>query len=659
MGNKEVQRPSILLKGTDIPRQSYSLGDYLDPEELETEYKRLSKELQNASDNLYRYATIPDHKSQAEWDTLQEKPEQLTNAFLSLHQRIEDSPQGQTANGINLTSVLFTACALLTYKALEQQKKFAEKHDFLYFFEPWHQFRKFLFTGNVHIKLGDASILDMVNDSNLAPSSVFKFAMEAYFVRNRKTHTKILAENQTPLTIAYPNLTKQHIQLASGEAMALVNTGSRDLDLLFREFFQETFQGTDKEIAQAAKEVVKRTLSLRAKILHTILDPNSSEFPPLKEMVEKYLEDESEIRSIAILRLGLNNYNAISYVYRATRELARFNDDNSLFYTRLSSAIRDFMEEFPSITILTKDDLPSIIDINYNSKNPVSPSSEDLRKIVGLIFQNSSKREYAVGPEKINWGDLVSPTSVRVEFLKNTPSKFMVLLHYQNKEGDVLDLPLLFDTKKGELDWGFLESPKDQEMEALGEALLLVTQSILLNIQQQAESEYQQRQNERQTQIQAPQATTRQSRPKELYVPRKKATREKRPIPLTPLQEILQSEIPFPIQPEQQGIKNQIVSPQNEDLEKMMKNFSSGDIALVIKGIEGYNQRAVGQFKMLRLPGKQGQNLFTLRVNCGTGGDIRVLLQESTTTTDSPNLRTFEILDIDYRKNIYRRRQLE
>jgi len=115
--------------------------------------------------------------------------------------------------------------------------------------------------------------------------------------------------------------------------------------------------------------------------------------------------------------------------------------------------------------------------------------------------------------------------------------------------------------------------------------------------------------------------------------------------------------MPFSVQPRQE-IKNQIVLTQRDDLNKMMENLSSQDRALVITGIEEYNQRSAGQLKMLRISGEERKPLFTLRINTGSGGGgIRVLMHELPNPTEG-NTRAFEIIAIDYRKNIYRKRGL-
>lgn len=91
----------------------------------------------------------------------------------------------------------------------------------------------------------------------------------------------------------------------------------------------------------------------------------------------------------------------------------------------------------------------------------------------------------------------------------------------------------------------------------------------------------------------------------------------------------------------------------------MMKNLSSEDRALVIKAIEEYNQRSIGQFKRLRFSRQEKGPLFTLRINTGSGGaGIRVLMHEVPNLAEESNTCAFEILDVDYRKNIYKKRGL-
>jgi hypothetical protein len=87
----------------------------------------------------------------------------------------------------------------------------------------------------------------------------------------------------------------------------------------------------------------------------------------------------------------------------------------------------------------------------------------------------------------------------------------------------------------------------------------------------------------------------------------------------------------------------------------MMKGLAPSDQMEIVEGIQNYNETGIGKFRMLKALGKEGQRLYALRVNCGPRGGSRVLLQESKSEETLPNTRKFQILDIDYRKDIYRK----
>jgi hypothetical protein len=405
--------------------------------------------------------------------------------------------------------------------------------------------------------------------------------------------------------------------------------------------------------------MTKRINSLRQNIFNTILDPNSPDFPALMEAVNNYLgREDQQLRTDALLQLGLNKNENIVKAYRRATELSQQHNEHSAFYTLLEKSIKQYLEDIPQeLGILTSDDLPLFIDVDKATGDQTVPTLDDMGKINKLIFQRTPQREYEVETERVSLGDMVPPNSLRVEFPKGHPNIFNIYFYYENEQGESTTLELNFDTRKNEFDWKpFAPDTSDPEMTELRKASLFASYSILSQIQQQTEAEYQQKQKERQVKTQTPQATVRQSRPKEPYVPRVKEKRQERPSPLSPIQEILQSNIPF--FPETQRVRNQILVPEEEGFEDMIKGISAPDQKIIAEGIQNYNENGVGTFRMLKALGNEGQRLYALRVNCGPRGGSRVLLQESDSEETSPNIRKFQIVDIGYRKDIYRKRGL-
>lgn len=602
---------------------------------------------------------MSDRKSQGELQRLLDSfaSDEINHAKTSLvkiaEARLQQEDQNATISPF-FPYILEGASSLLMERRLDRLKTITEKEGYAYFFDPTIQFYKFGSTGDINIKMQGISIKDVVNNPNLSASSAYRFLVAPYLEGN---NIKAFNENKTPLAIKYPNVAKNNVILASNELLSMTFMGEKgDFETVARTFLPNP-RGAEKTIISTAKEIIGKISVLKKKISNTILDSNSPEFQELKGIAEKFLSNEN-IRDLAILQLGIaDGVDEIIAAYRKTKELGQANTDNSIFYKNLASYIETFVAGSP---VLTQDDLDSLIDTDITLDNVIIPTPEDLRKLGISIFQKSNKKEYTMEPDATNWeSPLPPPLYVEVVFPQGNPIQVYAYLHYQSKKDEVLDLVLKFDAKRGKFYWNVLDAPDDPEMKSKKDAVLLAAKSILSDVQKQAETECQQKQKERQTKAQTPQTIVRQPRPKETYVPREKVAKEKRTRPLTSFQEALQSKMSFPIQPEQQRVKNQIVIKGDQEINEMAKNVSFQDRELVVRAISEYNQRNVGQFKRLRYSGQEKEPLFSLRVNTGQGGGgIRVLMHEVPNPSEADNTRAFEILDIDYRKNIYRKRGL-
>lgn len=458
-----------------------------------------------------------------------------------------------------------------------------------------------------------------------------------------------------PLTIAYPNFTKETIESATGQTNAFLNTTPERFELILRKFFPQLSQlsSTEKEIIEKAREMVKRISKIKPNIYSTILNPTSPEFPLLKDEVERYLSEEDiYIKTLVIKYLGLDTAENIAYGYRRAKELTQNNNENSAFYARLTNSIREHIEEIPSaMNVLTKDDLPSLIDAEISLDNVDIPTLEDLRKQSMPLSQKPLRPVYSIDPQSINWKNLVPPTWARFGFYNGGTRKFIVGLYYQNEDGESLYLPIWCDTRKGEFDWGFMEAPDDPEMKDMRDAALLATQSILTDVQRRIDAEHQERQREREArmQIQRP-AQGRKVRSGEQYVPRQKEERQERPMPPTPIQEILEGQFILPVR---KGVKRYISLPEEEGIRSMMEGFSEENQNRIIAGINRFNERGTGKFKPLEVIEHDGKPAWELRV-----GDFRALVTRADPTSeDASNKRdAFTIYKIDDRKNIFKKK---
>ena len=81
--------------------------------------------------------------------------------------------------------------------------------------------------------------------------------------------------------------------------------------------------------------------------------------------------------------------------------------------------------------------------------------------------------------------------------------------------------------------------------------------------------------------------------------------------------------------------------------------ISTVDLEKLKQGLEKFNEKGLGRFKMLVLPDEDGQPLYSLDIRgVEARGGIRVLLKEEGSEKGN---RNFKIKSIGYRKDIYRK----
>lgn len=236
-----------------------------------------------------------------------------------------------------------------------------------------------------------------------------------------------------------------------------------------------------------------------------------------------------------------------------------------------------------------------------------------------------------------------------IQFDENRPRLFRVILSYENAAGELLELNLDFDTTKNNLDWNFIESPTEPNMQTIYRASVQATQQILLYVLDKAKQEYREKQKAKQMKPLPPSAKAppRQRTEDEIYQLRKQVRLEAKP----GIEALAFSALETAIDGKRDTEKR-IFYPRNEILEKMLDKLSSVDRQTVLKGIDELNNTGRGEFTRKRRRSKDGKILYTLRVNCSVSGGIRVLLHESESST---GVRNFEILDISYRKDTYKK----
>jgi hypothetical protein len=639
MPNNETYKP--------IPPE-ITMGAYPDTftQNLLTEndefYKEITKLAINTSDTLGPLLTA---NAREEFNKSTKLSAEISDTKIKLN-------DPQNIDTTILTTTLNAAKRLLLYHEVEKRKEIAKKDNRFHHYEQLANYQQLSGSSIVQCKIGPLSVADLASNKKLPASAIFSSYLESI-----KTDNETPNSYRGPLADKYPNKAKDIYIHAKATMLSVLCISNLSPQTLERQDLIEGNSKTTREIIRKAKEILIQTKHHINTMPNTLLEPDSVDFLPLKEQIENFFSKNEASDSIQLLReLGI--IKNVLYDYRTAKKLAERNIKNtSDFYHLLSEELVEYAQPYLAEDgYLTNDDIPTILDADKIIPE-VKVSIEDLKRPANAIFQKSKRKQYTINPEKINWKNLLPPESVDLHFPSESGRKFNIRLFYKNELGESLKLNFGFDTKNNIIDWLFMDDPDDPSMKAMRDALIHSSYSILAEAAQQAESEHQQKQLEKLEKSKTLQAATSPS--KKLYIPKEKAEdltdqQFQPPPPRTP--RILQNAITGPSSPEVQKIKNQIILPSKKEFTDIMNQISHPDQLRIIQGIENYNQNALGKFQMLAHLKKDDEKLYSLKVNCGPRGGARVLVQETKSEDTPSNTREFKIIDIGYRKDIYRKR---
>lgn len=647
----KVGRRRHFFTPDSLVTEAYAVSDYLDLEQVGREDAILARELDEAREAFVGFPHhYPSREVFSRWKTSLERRHEALNLLVSLDDEIQEAANGRpiTMSEFYLNHALQAGASFLLRGTLQRQRALTEEFGAAGKFRDLERLMRFGFLRDLSIRIGGLSLLDLGDKKcPISPASYFSFVAQTLVTQLKQEH-KVIAKDNREYLSEYPNLVLNAVEVAATKVKALIGIQPVELD-------REIVRGREvrQQAAQRAKSVRGRMEKLREVVYMTVGDPTSQEFIALKEVVEHYLGQEREVRILAIHAVA-TQVSELYNLYQRARSLGQRGTEPS-FFNSLAQAVREYVEEVPSVEdFFTSDDALTIFDPGISIVEDTLPPVEELGRIALSIRSLSSTKEYAIDPAKLSWTNLVSPQAVRLRFNPNNPRLFDIEFLYENDVGESLKFTLSFDVTKDQILWPFLEQPSEStEMHQLYLALISATHASLLEIKRQVQDDYLRKSAVTGVEGRGVVIKSKKVKLPRQYEKREKVERWKRQAPQTPIQVALSE--PLSLQ-EARRTRNSINLPAEGEFVKKLEYISEVDRPIVKRGIAEYNERAVGRFQRKKLLGPDGMPRYTLAIGTTVPSGVRVLLREVASSTNG--VRNFGIIDIRYRKDVYRKHSL-
>lgn len=398
-------------------------------------------------------------------------------------------------------------------------------------------------------------------------------------------------------------------------------------------------------LAGNINSATKRIGQINHRIYQSFVDKEDPYHNSVVETYREVLANGNDRQSILYL-IGVDTDIKLIDVYRAGQEFLKVGHNTDVFEEVKKTILMIFEDNPVSLDILEVEDLEMIFDTDTESSTDRELLINQLRLKVKELFSLVSVRKSDIPTNAIEWRRLVEPSAMTLSFDSENPKIMFVEYKYISDHEDRMTFNYSIDLRKEFiLNWNCLESSENDTPE-----ITRATDICIENVLQALS-------------YLIAEARIAKSQKQAVSFDRKKET---------PKRERGNSEV-YLLRKEKPDIStDQVDAPvidQNEDdqlcheieidyqlLEKDLRQLSEVDIEAVKRDIEDYNNRGVGKFKKLKSRGREGQKLYSFRVDCTTRAGVRVLLEDvrSTETTT----RIFRAISVGYRKDIYRQNKV-
>lgn len=509
----------------------------------------------------------------------------------------------------------------------------------------------FYYAGDLTQPIPEFSLLDLFSgrlEKLNGLAAVFSYLADTSMIPISDETEKAMPKEQSKFAIQFPKYASGIIHEAIETIHDLTTNNLNSLKSVGASHAQ--LNESIRVVMPRVNSILDQLIASQTKMLSAVVDTHNRNNQSMCTELSRYLSGDkiSMIHGLFVLGVGLRDIN----LYKKAKTYADLGvnpDFNSLFANALRTYVEEACLTFEPLH-LTKDDLPAILNEGVEDTdftNPTVPSFQDMGKIISSIFSKTSK--IGLVPLEVDWGPLIQPATVRFIHDIYNPHTFQVELSWENDLGELTELTMYFNTKKNMFDWSFIDPPTSPEMAGMQAICFVVTEKILQGLNHGVAAR---RETAISTEIAKAEAKDRPAQKRErfddeIYQLRKDVKSQQRQA-----QTASTAQDNIPAAPETTQIRKLILVPDGKIPQGFLTSLNAPDRETILQGIRDFNERGVGEFKRKRMRGREGDILYGLRVNCSAPKGARVLVRE--VESKQTGSRSFEIVDIRYRKDIYK-----
>ncbi len=490
------------------------------------------------------------------------------------------------------------------------------------------------------IRFGELSLYELSKkDIDQIPAHIgYTFILDG--LHQRPSGTYGVPEN-TGISQEYPALLYEGMENVANYIDALDES---NLDAFEKRFgMLGGYKGT---AAKHTSNLMHKISAIRKKVHETITDPNSIEFPQLKQVLEQYMNDENINRLDSVYYMTNQQNNEYIEFYRTIDNL-RLRGVYPEFYSNIIERLNETNTAYlQDEKLISFNELQSIIRTPANNDKSIEKpySVGSVIEAANDIMSQSRLREFRLGKGDVSFGNIQDPENTIIKF--NVDDSKKITISFTFSEMDSKSLLVSYDERSQSFDWHLM-----QEMDTETKQMIVAeSQLVLKAVQSQIEQEREQKreaQREKAQRMQELQSVRRRrsggkgkkTRPKVVYPKAEKPEVG----PLSFIDQELESEV---VQEPEKRTVPPLIIPDEEHLEELLDRVSETDKRLIKERFERYNEEGLGYFKPLMHTTADGDGLYSLRV-----GENRVI----TRLVEQPDgSKAFVIENIGPRGVIYR-----